>query len=126
MYVSYEASYQMNPFYQMSPLQTLVFLAIDIIVLIATWKVFAKAGRPGWAAIIPFYNSYVLFDIVYGQGWKFLLMLIPFYNIYLLFKTYICLAHKFGKSTGFGVGLVFLSFIFMPMLGFGDARYQSY
>lgn len=120
MYVSYEASYQM------SPLQSLVILAIGIIVLIATWKVFAKAGRPGWAAIIPFYNSYVLFDIVYGQGWKFLLMLIPFYNIYLLFKTYIGLAHKFGKSTGFGVGLVFLSFIFMPMLGFGDARCQSY
>lgn len=116
---SYEVSYQMNP------VQLILMLAITVFLLAAMWRVFAKAGRPGWAAIIPIYNAYVLFDIVYGKGWKFLLMLIPFYNIYLMFKTYITLAHKFGKSTGFGIGMVFLSFIFMPILGFGSAEYQG-
>lgn len=98
-------------------------LALGIFGIIVSWKVFKKAGRPGWACIIPIYNIYVMFDIVYGKGIKFLLLLIPFYNIYVIIKFAIDMAHVFGKSTGFGIGILFLSVIFYAILAFGDARY---
>lgn len=101
----------------------LVTMIISIVCIIGLWKVYSKAGRPGWAALIPFYNQYVLFDIALGNGWKFLTMLIPFYNIYIMFKVYIELAHVFGESTGYGIGLVFLQPIFICLLGFGKAQY---
>jgi hypothetical protein len=98
-------------------------LIFAVIGVISSWKIFVKAGRPGWACLIPFYNVYTQFDIVYGNGWKFLLLLIPFYNIYVMIKFYIDLAHAFGQSTAFGVGLILLSLIFMCILAFGDAQY---
>lgn len=103
--------------------QLIILGVICLILLSATWKLYKKADRPGWASIIPFYNNYVLFDIVYGNGWKFLLMLIPLFNIYVYIKLYIDLAHIYGKSTGFGVGLIFLNPIFLCILGFGSAEY---
>ena len=101
----------------------LVTMIISIVCIIGLWKVYSKAGRPGWAALIPFYNQYVLFDIALGSGWKFLTLLIPFYNIYMMFKVNIELAHVFGESTGYGIGLVFLQPIFICLLGFGKAQY---
>lgn len=112
-------------YYETDLFQSLISLAVTVLILWSVWKIFVKAGKPGWAAIIPFYDSYILFEIIYGSGWKFLLLLIPFYNIYLYFKTFILLAHKFGKSTGFGIGIVFLPFVFLPILGFGDAEYHG-
>lgn len=103
----------------------LIAMVISIVCLVGLWKVYVKTGRPGWAVLIPFYNQYVLFDITLGSGWKFLTMLIPFYNIYMMFKVYIELAHAFGKSTSFGLGLVFLSPIFVCILGFGNAQYMT-
>lgn len=100
-----------------------VVMIISVIMIIAQWKLFSKAGRPGWAVLIPFYNTYTLFDIVYGNGWKFLLMLIPLFNIYVMIKLYIDLAHVYGQSTAFGIGLLFFSPIFMCILGFGGAQY---
>lgn len=103
----------------------LVILAIAIVLLIAEWKVFKKAGKPGWAALIPFYNLYTLFDIVYpGNGIKFLFLLIPFYNIYVYIKLYIDLAKAYGYGGVFAVGLIFLSPIFMCIMGFGGCTYQ--
>ena len=84
---------------------------------------FTKAGQPGWAAIVPVYNLIVLLQIVGRPLWWILLMLIPLVNFVIAILVYIDLAKSFGKSTGFGIGLVFLSFIFFPILGFGDARY---
>lgn len=103
----------------------LVILAFIIVSIVAMWKVYSKAGRPGWAAIVPFYSDYVLFDVVYGNGLKFLLLLVPLYNIYLRIKVTLDLAKAFGKSTGFGVGLIFLPPVFLSMLAFGDAQYVS-
>jgi hypothetical protein len=89
------------------------------------WKIFVKAGKPGWAAIIPFYNIYVELEIL-GQPWWFLLlMFVPLANIVISVMIIFGLAKVFGKSTGFGFCLLFLSFIFIPILAFGDARYRG-
>lgn len=98
-------------------------LIFAIAVIAGLWKVFTKAGEPGWAAIIPIYNLYVILKIVGRPWWWLLLMLIPIVNFIILILVYIDLAKSFGKGTGFALGLIFLSFIFMPILGFGDARY---
>lgn len=109
--------------YQASPFASILSLAIAVLGIVAMWKVFEKAGEPGWAAIIPFYNLYVLFKITWGNGWKFLFLLIPVANIVFAIITMVKLAKAFGKSGGFAVGLIFLSVIFWCILAFGDAQY---
>jgi hypothetical protein len=110
--------------YQASPGVTLLSFAVAILGIVAMWKIFEKAGEPGWAAIIPFYNLYVLFKITWGSGWKFLLLLIPFANIVIAI-TMVKLAKAFGKSGGFAVGLIFLSVIFYCILAFDQSQYQG-
>ena len=100
-------------------------LAIVVIMVASMWKVFTKAGQPGWAAIVPIYNIVVLLNIVGKPVWWLVLFLIPFVGFVISFIVLIALAQCFGKGAGFGVGLVFLGFIFFPILGFGDARYQG-
>lgn len=103
----------------------LISSAVGLVMLISMWKVFKKAGKPGWASIIPIYNIYTMIQIAKLPTYYLLLFIIPIANIYAMFKIYIELAHKFNKSTGFGVGLIFLSVIFFPMLAFGDATYED-
>jgi hypothetical protein len=110
-------------YYEASPLATVIGLACAALMVIALWKIFVKAGEPGWAAIVPFYNMYTLFKITWGSGWKFLLMLIPIVNVVIIIMTYVKLAKAFGKGGGFAVGLIFLGVIFMCILGFGKAEY---
>jgi len=98
-------------------------LLATILALVASWRIFQKMGRQGWEGIIPLYNMYVLFQELYGNGWKMLLLLIPLYNIYLVFRMYIDLAQRFHLSAGFGVGLVLLYPIFGSILAFGKAVY---
>ena len=98
---------------------------LTILSLIALWVIFKKMGYEGWEGIIPFYNIFILFKEFYGNGWKMLLLLIPLYNIYLVIALNIKMAHAFGQSTGFGWGLALLSFIFLPILGFGDYVYKD-
>jgi len=87
------------------------------------WKIYEKAGQPGWAAIIPIYNSYILLKIVGKPGWWLLLFLIPFVNIIFAIWTYNMLSKSFGKDEGFTVGLLLLGIVFFPILGFGAAKY---
>jgi uncharacterized membrane protein YhaH (DUF805 family) len=101
----------------------LIFLAIFVFLIAAMWKIFEKAGQPGWAAIVPIYNSYILLKIVGKPGWWLLLFLIPFVNIVFAVWTYNMLSKSFGKEEGFTVGLLLLSIVFFPILGFGDAKY---
>ena len=108
-----------------NPLPTIISLVLCVFVLVCMWIIFRKAGKPGWAAIVPFYNLYVLFDITWGSGMRFLLMLIPFYNIILGIQTQIRLAKAFGKGGGFAAGLIFLPYVFMPLLAFGKGTYQG-
>lgn len=100
-----------------------IYLAIIIVYLAGMWKTFEKAGQPGWACIIPFYNVYILLKIAGKPGWWLLLLFVPLANIVILFMVGIEIASRFGKGSGFGIGLTFLPFIFYPILGFGDAQY---
>jgi hypothetical protein len=102
----------------------LVQLAISIAVIAGFWKVFTKAGQPGWASLVPFYNAYVMVQIAGKPTWWMILFFIPVANVIALFVVSIGIAEKFGKGTGYGVGLALLSFIFYPMLGFSDAQYN--
>ena len=100
-----------------------IYLAVIVLGIVGFWKVFTKAGEAGWKSIIPFYNVYVLLRIAGRPGWWLILFLIPFVNFVIWIIVSIDLARSFGKGTGFGVGLIFLGFIFMLILGFGDAQY---
>jgi hypothetical protein len=102
----------------------LIQLAILVLVIAGAWRMYEKAGQPGWAVLIPFYNAYVLLKIVNRPGWWLILFLIPFVNIVFSIVVMADLARSFGKGVGFTFGLIFLGFIFIPILGFGDAQYQ--
>jgi hypothetical protein len=103
----------------------IIGLLVAIILIASIWKIFTKAGQPGWAAIIPIYNIIVLLQITGKPLWWIILMLIPFINIVIALVLMLALAQRFGKGAGFGLGLFFLGIIFFPILGFGDARYQG-
>lgn len=100
-----------------------IALVIAVISLVGMWKVFVKAGKPGWGAIIPIYNMYCLFEMSFGTGWLFLLTFVPCVNVVILIIMWIKLAMAFGKGAAFGVGIILFPFIFLPMLGFGDAQF---
>lgn len=101
----------------------LVWLIILVLIIASMWKVFVKAGKPGWAAIIPIYNIIVLLEIVGRPLWWLILLIIPFVNIIAFIVVAIDTAKSFGKGVGFAIGLLLLPFIFYPILGFGDAKY---
>ena len=103
----------------------LLYLGIIVLVIVGVWKVFVKAGQPGWACLIPFYNLYILLKIAGKPAWWMILFFIPLVNIVMAILLYIEVAKVFGKGAGFGLGLAFLGFIFFPILGFGDAQYQG-
>ncbi len=98
-------------------------LAISILMIVCYWKIFEKAGEKGWISLIPFYNTYIIFKIAFGNGWMFLLMLVPVVNFVFAIMLPFKMAKAFGKETGYGVGLWLLPFIFYPMLAFGKDTY---
>lgn len=104
---------------------TIIYLAIVILMVASLWKIFVKAGKPGWAAIVPIYNIIIMLEIIGKPLWWIILMIIPFVNIVIAIICILELAKRFGKSTGFAVGLLLLSIIFMPMLAFGNAQYTA-
>ncbi|MEI7724898.1 MAG: DUF5684 domain-containing protein [Bacteroidota bacterium] len=96
-----------------------------VIEVVGAWMMFQKAGEPGWAAIIPIYNYLIAIKIAGLPWWYLLLMLIPVVNLVIYIIILNGLAKNFGKGTGFTVGLFFLRFIFIPILGFGNAVYSG-
>lgn len=123
----------MPPMDSLIPLQTdgssgiglFVGLALTIVVLAGFWKTFEKAGEPGWAAIVPIYNIYVLVKISGNRWWWFILLFVPVINFLATIKISIDIAGKFNRGALFGLGLAFLSFVFYLILGFGDYQYQD-
>ena len=101
----------------------LIAFVITIFMIAAFWKVFSKAGEPGWAALVPFYNAIVWLKISGKPLWWLILLFIPVANFIVAILASLGLAERFGKSGGFGIGLAFLPFIFFPILGFGSATY---
>lgn len=112
-----------NPFYRIPAGVWVFYCIIFLIVITAWWKIFVKAGQPGWKAIIPIYNFYILLKIVGKPGWWLILLFIPFVNFVILIWTYNMLSKSFGKDEAFTVGLILLGFVFFPILGFGSAKY---
>lgn len=108
---------------------SIVLLVFVVLTVVGNWKVFEKAGKPGWAAIVPIYNTVVLYQVSGLNPWLLLLYLVPFVNYIAMFVLSIMLAGKlskaFGKGTGFAVGIFFLQPVFTLILGFGDAKYEG-
>ena len=101
-----------------------ISLFIAVVYIVAQWKIYEKAGQKGWAALIPFYNIYILLKIVGKPGWWLLLIIfVPFLNIVLAIWMTNLLSKSFGKDVLFTLGLLFFGIIFYPILGFGDAKY---
>ena len=98
-------------------------LLYTLVLMAAMWRCFQKMGRMGWEGIIPGYNLYVLFDMIYQNGWKLFMLLIPIYSIILWIKLNMELAVRFNKSRGFGVGMALLPPVFWSILAFGPAKY---
>ena len=101
----------------------LVALAVILLVFVSLWKIFEKAGKPGWAGIVPIYNAVVLCEIVGRPIWWIVLMFVPCVSIVVGILLCIDLAKAFGKDVGYGIGMALLPFVFFPMLAFSDARY---
>ncbi|WP_027188911.1 DUF5684 domain-containing protein [Paucidesulfovibrio longus] len=104
-------------------MEIVLWLVITVAIIAGYWKTFEKAGQPGWAAVIPIYNLIVMLRIVHRPLWWILLLFVPLLNIVIFIVIGIDLAKRFGKSALYGVGIALLGFIFVPMLGFGNARY---
>lgn len=98
-------------------------IIIWVVMVIAHWKIYEKAGKPGWAAIIPIYNLIVLLEIIGKPVWWILLLLIPCVNIVFAIWITNLLSKSFGQSEGFTVGLLLLGVIFYPILAFGNYQY---
>jgi len=101
----------------------IIWLAIIVLMIASQWKVFEKAGQPGWACLIPIYNLYVMLKIAGKPGWWLAMYLIPFVNIVFAIWTVNMISKSFGKDEGFTVGLTLLGVVFWPILAFSDARY---
>ncbi len=108
-----------------SPFLIVVWLALMIFIIAACWKTFGKAGEPGWAAIVPIYNLFVFLRIAGKPGWWLILFFIPLVNLIVSIVATVAFAEKYGKGVGFAIGLIFLPFVFYPILGFGGSQYQG-
>jgi len=102
-----------------------VIMIVAILAIVALWRIFTKAGKPGWAAIIPIYNYVVLFEIIGRPGWWVLLLFIPIVNFVILIIAMLDLAKSYGKGSGFAIGLILLTTIFMLILAFDSSTYQG-
>ena len=101
-----------------------IWLAVVVLVIAGCWKMLEKAGQPGWGILIPIFNAYLLIKVANRPGWWLLLLFIPIVGLIFSIILAIDIAQNFGKGVGFALGIIFLGFIFYPILGFGDARYQ--
>ncbi len=106
---------------------SLIFLIVFVwlvVALIAMWKMFEKAGKPGWGALIPFYNIYLLIKIVGRPGWWLFLLFVPFVNIVIEVILAMDVAKSFGKSSLWGIiFILLLGGLGYIILGFGSAQY---
>lgn len=104
---------------------TVIAIVLAVFLVLAQWQLFEKAGQPGWACIVPFYNLYIMTKIVGKPGWWVVLMCIPYVNFVFIVWLYNLLSKSFGKGVGFTIGMLFLPYVFIPILAFGDAEYQG-
>lgn len=116
-------NYSVNYSTQGNPVVSAIAFVLAILVIVAVWKIFVKAGEPGWKAIIPFYNLYTEYKMFWGNGWIFLLTLIPIVNLVVGIMMRHKMSKAFGHGVGFTLGIIFFPYIFMLILGFNDDEY---
>ncbi len=116
---------QCSDFGSFAAAAVLLFIALIVIVIASHWKIYVKAGKPGWTSLIPIYNIVVLLEIIGRPIWWVILFFLPFVNVVMGFVLAYELAKVFGKGIGYTLGFIFLPFIFYPMLAFGGAKYQG-
>ena len=104
---------------------SVVWLGMMVLIIGGLWKIFTKAGQPGWAAIVPIYNIFILCTIAGKPAWWIVLFFIPFVNIVVSIMVWAEVAKRFGKDTGFVIGLILLPMVFLPLLGWGNAQYHE-
>jgi len=118
-----DQDYYSNSSYSLPTWAIVLICVVGVIEIIGMWKTFVKAGQPGWACIIPIYNVYIMTKIGGKPAiWTLWCFLLP---IVFMVWVYNMISKSFGKDEGFTVGIIFLPFIFWPILGFGDAKYQG-
>ncbi len=103
----------------------ILYIAVIALMLVSMWKLFVRAGKPGWASIVPLYNNIVMLEIAGKPIWWFFMLFIPIVNIVFAFLTLYHFSKAYGKAEGFSIGVALLSIVFLPMLAFSDARYQG-
>lgn len=124
-YTSYDGSTHVSVSGGGLGLGILAFWLAFIVAMIASgWKIFTKAKLPGWGILVPIYNVYLQFKLAGHPNWAWWLLLPPVAAILLIVANF-KIAKKFGKGTGFALGLWFLPIIFYPILAWGDAQYQE-
>lgn len=106
-----------------NPVVSFIALALMVVVIVATWKIYVKAGEAGWKAIIPFYNFYTEYKMFWGNGWLFLLGCVPVVNVVVGIMHNHKMSKAFGHGIGFTFGLIFLPYIFRCILGFNSDEY---
>jgi hypothetical protein len=104
-------------------LVVVVMVALLVLMIASMWTIFTKAGQPGWAAIIPIYNIVVFMEIIRKPWWWLFLWMIPYIGIIWTIWGWNLMVKSFGKEEGFTIGVIFLGFIFIPILAFGDSQY---
>ncbi len=102
---------------------TIFFMLIFVLIIVSMWRIYQKAGQPGWASIVPIYNYIVLLEMIGKPTWWILLLFIPFINVIFIIIIFHNLSKSFGQDIGFTLGLIFLPFIFYPILAFGNYSY---
>lgn len=110
---------------EISTFGIIIYVAIFLLLTIAQWKIFVKANKPGWACLIPIYNVIVLLEIIGKPWWWLLLFFVPIANVVIAIWMTNLLSKSFGKDEVFTVGLILLPFVFYPILGLGDAKYNG-
>ncbi|MFB6296405.1 MAG: DUF5684 domain-containing protein [Halobacteriales archaeon] len=108
-----------------SRLVSIAAVAIGAAVLAGVWKTFRKANYPGWAAVVPIYNVYVMLEIGDEEWWWVLVLFVPVLNIYAAYRAVAGVSEAFDRGTGFALGLLVAGFVFWPLLGFGGYSYQG-
>ncbi len=103
----------------------IIGLIFFIFIIACQWKIFTKAGKPGWACIVPIYGLIVALDIAGKPWWWLFLLCIPVVGTICAILFLVSFCQAFGKGVGYAIGMIFLGFIFLPMLAFGSAQYQG-
>ena len=101
----------------------IIYFGIIALMIISMWKVYEKANKPGWAAIVPVYNLIIMLEIAKKPTWWVAMYFVPFANIVFMIMTMNGVSKNFGKDEGFTVGMVLLGVVFWPILAFGSAQY---